>query len=74
MRVITKWPALVPAIQRAGHEPVLLDSDGEVADDRPSPYQDPHFMPYEYGRGAREQDMPEPSVTARPRGAQRYPR
>lgn len=69
MRVITRWPALVPAIVRAGHEPILLDSDGEVSD-RPLVTD----APYEYGRGAREQDMPEPQVTARPRGAQRYPR
>lgn len=23
MKVVTKWPALVPAIRRAGHEPVV---------------------------------------------------
>ena len=61
MRVVTRWPALVPAIVRAGHEPVLLPP---VETD----------TPFEYGRGTSEQDMPEPSLTARPRGAQRYPR
>jgi len=68
MRVTTKWPALIPAILRAGHEPALE-----------APSVDPHQpfaartldAPFEYGRGAREQDMPEPACTARPRGARR---
>lgn len=28
MRVVTHWPALIPAIRRAGHEPVLVDACG----------------------------------------------
>lgn len=31
MKVYTKWPGLIPAIRRAGHEPVL------VKDPDPSP-------------------------------------
>ncbi len=34
MKVETNWPALVPAIRRAGHEPVLVEPlqyDGPVA-------------------------------------------
>jgi hypothetical protein len=58
MRVITRWPALIPAITKAGHEPVLLPSD----DNTPSMSE---------AAGVREQEMPAPPVTARPRGARR---
>lgn len=27
MKVYTKWPGLIPAIKKAGHEPVLVEVD-----------------------------------------------
>lgn len=66
MRVPTRWPALVPAIIRAGHEPVLLEPE-----DLAGVPTYAHATPFEYGRGGREEDMPSTAVTARPRGAHR---
>lgn len=63
MRVQTRWPALIPAIERAGHEPVLV---GPVE-------EEPH-PPWHTSAGFLTTDLPDPPVTARPRGAQRRPR
>lgn len=30
MEVVTRWPALIPAIRRAGHTPVLVDEHGNL--------------------------------------------
>ena len=62
MRVITRWPGLVPAIERAGHEPVVVEDEAAA-----------HPM-WETGTTFNPADLPDPPVTARPRGAQRFPR
>ncbi len=47
MKVFTKWPALVPAIRRAGHEPVLIDSETEPEPMAPLPFTLPVAPPLE---------------------------
>lgn len=64
MIVHTRWPALVPAIERAGHQPVL---------DYPLDLPDQTDVMRDTA-GAAEAELPPGAVTARPRGAQRRPR
>jgi hypothetical protein len=35
MIVYTRWPALVPAIRRAGHTPIVIDGSDPVPPDAP---------------------------------------
>jgi hypothetical protein len=59
MRVVTRWPALVPAIERAGHEAVVVD-----------PVEDEKWVKV-YINGTFNLPEERDYCTARPRGARR---
>jgi hypothetical protein len=63
MRVVTRWPALVPAIERAGHEAVVVESEEEMD-------QRSHAVTVRVA-GFRGDQLSEDYCTARPRGARR---